>query len=166
MKGADRHRNMLDAVAELKGRVQVIVLCGRNERTKEATLRWAEAHPEVRVSVHGFTSEVGPLFQSADVVLTRGGSNTMAECVHFAVPALFHAERGAMPQEYCTRRFLTNRNIGFTLRSQRELKVVLQRWLDNPSEYAACIQKLSTLEGPKHPSILVDRLVDLGKEVS
>lgn len=164
MMGADRHERMLNSVAGLGGRVQVIVLCGKNQKTLSRMRAWADKHPEIRISVQGFLDEVGPLFQSADVVLTRGGSNTLAECVHFAVPALFHAERGTMPQEYCTRRFLLGEAIGLSLRSANDLKTVLARWLEHPEAYGAMIKRIENLTGAEHPRVLLEALHRLGME--
>jgi|TARA_B110000438_G_scaffold300867_3_gene354298 processive 1,2-diacylglycerol beta-glucosyltransferase len=165
MKGADRHEKMLDSIADLGGKVQVIALCGKNETTLTRTRAWAAGHPDFRISIHGFLTEVGPLFQSSDIVLTRGGSNTLAECVHFVVPALFHAERGPMPQEFCTSRFLHREGIGLRIRSARELKQALAGLLEDPDSYDGMIKRMGAFAAAEHPETLVERLYALGKEV-
>jgi len=163
--GADRHHRMLEALLPLSDQVQAIALCGRNQRARRRVETWSARHPELRVAVRGFTKEMPRYFQSADAVLTRGGSNTMAECVHFQRPVLFHAERGMMPQEYCTRRFLQEQGIGELVASPRALRAILERWMSHPQEHAAIVQRFDGLGVDEHPHTLVERLHRLAAEI-
>ena len=164
--GADRHVRMLETLLPMADRVQAIALCGRNERARQRLEDWCRRHPELAVAVQGYTGEMSKLFQVANAVLTRGGSNTMAECVHFRRPVLFHAERGIMPQECCTRRFLEKHGIGVRVPSARALRPILQGWLDDPGSYAAMCERFSTLNDEDPPQVLVRRLHALAHEVS
>lgn len=163
--GADRHQHMLDALQPLGDRVQAIALCGRNERARWRVEAWARAHPEFHVCVLGFTHAIPRLFQASDCVVTRGGSNTMAECVHFQRPLLFHAERGIMPQECCTRRFLIESGIGHQVTSRGEMREMIQRWIDRPEDYAEVVDGFKRLDQEEHPRQLVDILSSLTSEL-
>lgn len=163
--GADRHHRMLAALLPLADRVQAIALCGRNERARERTEAWARAHPELPVAVQGFTPEVYKLFLAADGIVTRGGSNTMAEAVFHRLPVLFHAERGIMPQELCTRRFLEDEGIGFFLASPEELTARVRLWLEHPERLERVRRRLVALPGGEHPRAFVEGLHALAEEV-
>lgn len=160
--GADHHHRMLAALLPLAGRVQAIALCGRNERARQRVEAWAARRPELRLAVCAYTEEMPQLFQSAHAVLTRGGSNTMAECVHFGCPVLFHAERGMMPQEYCTRRFLEAEGIGRLVPSPRALTAQLEDWTAEGSrDYAAVRARFEALRDASHPQGLIAALAAL-----
>jgi processive 1,2-diacylglycerol beta-glucosyltransferase len=164
--GADRHHRMLTALLPMADRVQAIALCGRNEPARRRVEEWVRRHPRLRVSVQGYTDAMPHLFQAANAVLTRGGSNTLAECLHFERPILFHAEGGIMPQEYCTRRFLERHGIGLRVPSAKSLRTVLEGWLDDPSAHAAVAARLAALREAEQPDLLVERLRALASEVT
>jgi len=64
-------------VTHLSGAADVEIL---SERYRKA---------QVNAEVHGFVSEMAPLYEAADLVLCRSGASTCAELGVFGVPALF-----------------------------------------------------------------------------
>lgn len=162
--GADRHRRMLSALLPLADRVQAIVLCGRNKKAYRRVERWALENPQLRISLRGFEDRMRPLFAASDCVVTRGGSNMLAECIHYHRPVLFHAEGGMMPQEYCTRRFIERCGIGYFLRKPRQLKQAVLRWLEDPDAFAAVRGRFHELRDTRSPDELVPLLQKLAAE--
>lgn len=159
--GADRHSRMLEALEPLGERVQVIVLCGKSKKAYERVSRWSRNHPALRLSIRAFEPQVRRLFTSADCVVTRGGSNMLAECVNYRRPVLFHAERGMMPQEYCTRRFIERAGIGYYLRRPQDLHRAVAGWIEAPSRFDATVSRFDLLPQARSPQELIQMCREL-----
>jgi UDP-N-acetylglucosamine--N-acetylmuramyl-(pentapeptide) pyrophosphoryl-undecaprenol N-acetylglucosamine transferase len=57
--------------------------------TDEPRVRAAYARHGISATVHGFTTDMAPLYAAADLAVSRSGASTCAELLAFGVPALF-----------------------------------------------------------------------------
>lgn len=162
--GADRHLAFLEALLELRDRIQVIVVSGRNEEAFDRIAAWSRKNPGLRLAQEGFSRQMHVLMQVSDCLLTRGGANTMAEAVYFRCPILFHAHHGLMPQERCTLRFLIDQQIGVRIGRPRHLVSVVRGWLDDPEAHRQLRLRLEAVASTDKPWTLVRRLTEIAAE--
>ncbi|NMH97583.1 galactosyldiacylglycerol synthase [Pseudonocardia sp. K10HN5] len=80
---------LVDAVAAAGTDVQVVALCGRNERLR--TRLQARDLPPERLVVQGWTDRIPELIAAADVVLTTAGGMIATETLAVGRPVLFAA---------------------------------------------------------------------------
>jgi processive 1,2-diacylglycerol beta-glucosyltransferase len=156
--GANHHSSFLRALFPLSGKIQVIVICGRNQTVHEKLTRWSRAHPGFRIYIEGYSNRVSDFLQLADAVVTRGGANTTMEALHFACPLVYNALGGLMPQELCTVRYFLDRGAARLIRSSRDLVDVIDDWGDRGEAYERVRKAMAALHVEENPEDLV-RLV-------
>ena len=71
-------------------RLQIIVLAGRNAVLAKALGGLSAAHPK-HLLVQGFTGEVESFMACADLVVTKPGGLSTAECLAMGLPMILHA---------------------------------------------------------------------------
>lgn len=84
----------LDAIAaqllDAAGGFQLLVLAGRNRAALAALTAMAPAWPG-RLAALGFTDQVAPLMAACDIVITKPGGLTTAECLAVGVAVIVNA---------------------------------------------------------------------------
>lgn len=150
--GANHHTTFLRALYPLRKEIQVLAVCGRNERALADVREWCRCHPDLPVHYEGYSERVHHYLQAADCVVTRGGANTTAEAVHFGCPVIFDSLGGVMPQERLTIRFLEEKGAAAIIRRAEDLFTLVEQWAKGSTDYAQRlkrIRKLSTTETPE-----------------
>jgi processive 1,2-diacylglycerol beta-glucosyltransferase len=99
--GAMQHIRTLQALSPLADKIQVIAVCGLNERLRREVLAWQEKHP-IPMIVEGYSTRMRDHMQAADIVFCRGGANTATRAFFEGAPIWFDASEGIMPQERLT----------------------------------------------------------------
>jgi processive 1,2-diacylglycerol beta-glucosyltransferase len=150
--GANHHTLFLRALYPLRDVIQVLAVCGRNERALADVREWCQRHPDLPVHFEGYSERVHHYLQAADCVVTRGGANTTAEAVHFGCPVIFDTLGGVMPQERLTIRFLEAKGAAAIIRRAEDLVEIVGEWAKGSTDYTRRLQrirKLSTTETPE-----------------
>src|SRR5581483_8345741 len=108
------------AVAMLRrfGDVDVVAVCGRNQRLKSRLARLAPRYGG-RLIVHGFTHEMAGLLRCADLVVTKAGPGTIAEAACCGAPLLLTSHLPG--QERGNTEFVTAAGAGRRVRGVRRL---------------------------------------------
>lgn len=154
--GANHHLRYLKALLPLADKVQVIVVCGRNQKIHRRLQRWQQGHPQLRMHLEGLSQRVAEYLQISDAVVTRGGANTTTEAIHYGCPILYDAIGGLMPQEHCTVRYLVSRGAATLLAQPPDLTRAIRLWLEKPALLAAVRQNLTRLlHADEHPTQLL-----------
>jgi 1,2-diacylglycerol 3-beta-galactosyltransferase len=130
-EGAGGLESIVRAIQETSLDLQLIVVCGRNEalraRLKAARLR-TPAH------VCGFVRTIPELMRSADVVVTKGGPQTIAESLVVGRPVIL--TQTIPGQEEGNGEFVERHGVGFAPGSVETVITNLRRLVDNPAERA------------------------------
>ena len=164
--GANNHVALLSLLAPYAGRVQAIVICGKNREAYNQVLHWRIEHPHFQCFLDGFSDEVHLLMQVSDVIVTRGGTTSCAKALHFRCPIIFNGLGGVMPQEELTVKFF-NRGAGVAIIKQpEELARLVADWLAQPSSYQHFRDDFLKLRYEEDPTLVVTELVDLAQEAS
>lgn len=164
--GANNHLELLEQLFVHAGRVQAIVICGRNREAYNQVVHWRAEHPNFHCFVDGFSDEVHLLMQVSDVIVTRGGTTSCAKALHFRCPIVFNGIGGIMPQEELTVKFF-NRGAGVAILKQpADLGRLVADWLERPSNYDYFREDFLKLRYDEDPTLVITELVDLAQQAS
>jgi processive 1,2-diacylglycerol beta-glucosyltransferase len=164
--GANNHLELLERLLPQAGRLQVVVVCGRNREAYNEVVHWRAEHPQLGCYVDGFSEEMHLLMQASDVIVTRGGTTTCAKALHFRCPIIFNALGGIMPQEELTVKFFRNGGGAELIHNADELTAILRRWMADRSSYEVLLRNFLKLRYEEDPTTVVDELVGLGAQVA
>jgi processive 1,2-diacylglycerol beta-glucosyltransferase len=164
--GANNHLELLPRLLPHAGRLQVIIICGKNREAYNQVVHWRAEHPELECYIDGFSEEVHLLMQASDVVVTRGGTTTCAKALHFRCPVIFNAIGGIMPQEELTVKFFRNGCGAELIGNADDFGVIIDRWMANPRDYEALRGRFLDLRYEENPTVVIEELVDLAQEAA
>jgi 1,2-diacylglycerol 3-beta-galactosyltransferase len=107
-EGAGGLEEIVRAIQPLDLPVQVIVVCGRNEALQR---RLTRMHLRTPAHICGFVKTIPELMRAADVVVTKGGPQTIAESLVAGRPVILTQ---TLPgQEQGNGAFVESRGVGF-----------------------------------------------------
>ena len=164
--GANNHFVLLPALLAHAGRIQAIIICGKNKETYNELVHWRAAHPEFACYIEGYSDSVHLLMQASDAIVTRGGTTTCAKALHFRCPIVFNAFGGIMPQERLTWKFFRNGVACETIEDAGDFARIVNAWMADPAAYATVRENFLKLRYEEDPTVLIDELVALGNEVA
>ncbi len=164
--GANNHFALLPSLVRHAGRCQAIIICGRNREIYNQLIQWRASHPGFSCHIEGFSENVHLLMQSSDVIVTRGGTTTCATALHHRCPIIFNAFGGVMPQERLTLKFFRNGAGCELIRDANDFTEIIDRWVADPASHAAYKNRFTALRYEEDPTLLIDELVALAREVA
>ncbi|RXK53222.1 glycosyltransferase [Oleiharenicola lentus] len=164
--GANNHLTFLEQLLPFAGRVQAVVICGRNREAYNKVLHWRAEHPQLDCYLDGFSEEVHLLMQVSDVIITRGGTTSCAKALHFGCPILFNALGGVMPQESLTVKFFRNGAGAELVEQPADFGRQIESWLVHPRGYEKYRDDFRRLRYEEDPTLVITELVNLAQEVS
>jgi len=142
------------------------VICGRNKETYNELVHWRANHPEFNCYLEGYSEIVHLLMQVSDAIVTRGGTTTCAEALHFRCPLIFNAFGGIMPQEELTWKFFRNGAASQKIERVEDFAALIDSWLGDPAAYRRVCENFLRLRYEEDPTILIEDLVNLANTVA
>ncbi|MGH7655998.1 MAG: glycosyltransferase [Gemmatimonadaceae bacterium] len=119
--------------------VQVIAVCGRNERL-EASLR---AMPlRIRAHITGFVPDVSRLMRCADLFIGKPGPGSISEALVMGLPVIVERNAWTMPQERYNAEWVEERGVGIAVRSFRRDIVNAVRAMTDPARRKAFVERV------------------------
>ena len=112
---------MYDIVERLEAAdlpLQLIVICGRNEKLAEKFRARAWRLP---LHVLGFTKEVHHLMRAADFLIGKPGPGSIAEAMVRGLPVIVECNAWTMPQERYNTEWVREKGVGIVLRDFGEI---------------------------------------------
>ena len=164
--GANNHAELLPALVRHAGRVQAIVICGRNRDAYNQLIHWRSEHPEFTCHIQGYSEDVHLLMQASDAIVTRGGTTTCAKALHFSCPIIFNAFGGIMPQERLTWKFFRNGAACEKIEDAADFARIIDAWMAEPAAYARVREHFLRLRYEEDPTVVIDELVALANSVA
>ena len=153
-------------MAKFADKIQVIVVCGRNNRAFLRVNEWRKSHPELLCHVEGYCQQMHLLVQASDVIITRGGTTTCAKAMHYRCPIILNGFSGIMPQERLTVKFFTQDEASEVISKPGDLERLLKRWSDDPSTYRSLKERFCNLRYDEDPTLVIKELVELAREAA
>lgn len=158
--GANHHLRLLTELLKLAGRIQVIVVCGRNQKVLDQVRNWSRNYPSLKLYIEGYSSQMSEFLQISHTVITRGGANTTMEALHFGCPLIYNSLGGLMPQEHCTVRYFLAKGAARILRRPGDLPAILSQWCDSGTPYGDIRTKLEGLHHDEDPADLIRLILE------
>ena len=162
--GANNHADLLPALVKHADRVQAIVICGKNKQAYYDLVHWRANHPEFNCYIEGYSEIVHLLIQASDVIVTRGGTTTCANALHFECPIIFNAFGGIMPQEELTWKFFRNGAGCEKIENAADFEAILDQWMADQSVYERVRGEFLKLRYVDDPTVVIDELVALANQ--
>lgn len=128
-----------EIVSRLGGEVNCIVVCGANKQLYQQLQNLGHK----RLVVFGWIDFVEEVMKVSDIVITKPGGSTIAECLLMRLPMIFFS---IIPgQEYTNARILSGSGAGLTILSPRHICEKTLFFKRNPQEIAAIREKIQDL---------------------
>lgn len=98
--------------------LQLIVICGRNEKLAEKfrARRW-----DLPLHIVGFTKEVHRLMRAADFLIGKPGPGSIAEAMVRRLPVIVECNAWTLPQERFNTEWVREKRVGIVLRNFRQI---------------------------------------------
>ncbi len=136
---------------------QIIAICGRNERLRRAIARLPRP---TGATLHalGFVDDVAPLLAAADVVVSKSGGVSTAECMALGKPMVIaHAIAG---QEERNALAVVGAGAGVFAPTPSEVRYQVARLLADPKRLAAMARSARALGTPGAADEIAEQVVD------
>lgn len=133
--GGQGNRVMLDIAERLdqsKLELQLIFICGKNLKLAKA-LR--ERKTRIRSYVEGFTSEIPYYMHLSDFFIGKPGPGSLSEALAMQLPVITECNAWTLPQERYNAKWITERNVGLSLKNFREIVPAVEQLLE-PGTFA------------------------------
>jgi Glycosyltransferase family 28 C-terminal domain/Monogalactosyldiacylglycerol (MGDG) synthase len=98
--------------------VQLIVICGRNEKLAD---RFRSKTWKIPLHVVGFTKEVHRLMRAADFLIGKPGPGSVAEAMVRKLPVILECNAWTLPQERYNTEWVKEQRVGIVLNNFKEI---------------------------------------------
>jgi UDP-N-acetylglucosamine:LPS N-acetylglucosamine transferase len=131
-------------------KLQLIMICGRNERLAEK-LRALKL--DIPVHVVGFTSEVPTYMHLSDFLIGKPGPGSISEALHMRIPVIIERNAWTLAQEIYNAEWVTEKQVGIVLKNFTGIETAVRQLLspgvlEKYKANAAAIQNRAVFEIP------------------
>jgi hypothetical protein len=107
-----------ERLEEAETPVQLIVICGSNEKLKDKFLakKW-----KLPLHVVGFTKEVHRLMRAADFLIGKPGPGSVAEAMVRKLPVILECNSWTLPQERYNTEWVKGKRVGIVLKDFKDV---------------------------------------------
>lgn len=124
--------------------VQIIVVCGKNERVREFLESKTFSCP---LQALGYVNNMSEWMAACDIICTKAGPGTIAEALVRGLPTIV---TGFLPgQEAANVRYIVGEGIGEFARNPNKIAKIAAHWLSNPSLLAQMSDKAKACGRPQ-----------------
>jgi len=122
--------------------LQLIVICGRNEKLAEAlrSRKW-----DIPLHIVGFTKEVHRLMYAADFLIGKPGPGSVAEAMMRKLPVILECNAWTLPQERYNTEWVKEKRVGIVLPNFRAITGGVKQLLE-PATLAEFRRNVAALE--------------------
>jgi hypothetical protein len=112
---------MLDILRQINRsslQVQLILICGRNEKLAEALRREPTRIP---IHVEGFTTQIPFFMALSDFFIGKPGPGSISEALSKRLPVIIDCNAWTLPQERYNAQWVREKEVGIVVRSHRQV---------------------------------------------
>ena len=158
--GANNHLDILKCLERRAKRVQVVALCGNDERTFASLASWGRHASAVKLKALRYRRDMSLLLRAVSAVVSRPGTGTTSEAIMSGCPLILNGIGGIMPQESITVRYGVRHGIARTIGRAGEVAEILDAWEQNPHELGELEKNLRDRYPARHPRDILERAAD------
>jgi len=107
--------------------LQLIVICGRNQKLAE---EFAARSWRLPLHVVGFTKEVHRLMRAADFLIGKPGPGSVAEAMVRRLPVILECNAWTLPQERYNTQWVREKRVGIVLHNFKEIVAGVKQLLE------------------------------------
>ncbi len=124
--GGEGSSVMLDIAKRVKAPLQLIFICGKNEKLAQKLRALNTPFPK---SVHGFTSEIPYFMSLSDFFIGKPGPGSISEAIAMKLPVMVERNAWTLPQERYNADWVHEKQVGVVLKSFRDVNAGLTELL-------------------------------------
>jgi Glycosyltransferase family 28 C-terminal domain len=136
---------MLDILRQINRsglQVQLILICGRNEKLAEALRREPSRIP---IHVEGFTTQIPFFMALSDFLIGKPGPGSISEALSKHLPVIIDCNAWTLPQERYNAQWVREKKVGIVVGSHRQTAGAVAELL-KPGELAQFRARTETME--------------------
>lgn len=159
--GSDQMLVVERELARARLPLQMIYICGKNQRLRERLEREPLRHPRF---LEGFTAEIPYYMGLADFFIGKPGPGSVSEALAMGLPVVVQRNARTLPQERYNAEWILERRVGLVLKSFRRIGPALAE-LSEPATLARMRSRVSELKNRavfEIPDILAELLSEAG----
>jgi len=140
--GTSKMQRILRQINESSLAVQLILICGRNEKLAEA-LR----HEPSRIPIHveGFTTQIPYFMALSDFFIGKPGPGSISEALAKHLPVIIDCNAWTLPQERYNAQWVREKQVGIVVKSHRHTAAAVAELL-KPGELAQFRARTEAME--------------------
>lgn len=127
--GLGNSLKLLKNILKTKGEYQVIIVCGKNKKSKQQIEKYIAKHKISNVMCLGFVDNINELMCASDVAFARGGGAGISECFYSNLPIIFR--KGLIINERENKDIFVKNGCGFEIRHDKDIEKICQNLIDN-----------------------------------
>jgi 1,2-diacylglycerol 3-beta-galactosyltransferase len=154
---------IVERLEEAELPLQLIVICGRNEKLAE---EFRAASWKFPVHVVGFTKEVHRLMRAADFLIGKPGPGSVAEAMMRKLPVILECNSWTLPQERYNTEWVKEKRVGIVLKDFDDIVSGAQQMLQpgQLAEFRRNVEKLDNRAIFEVAEIFAKLLKEIPKE--
>ena len=154
MFGGQGSKQMLDIARALDG-VQLLLMCGRNERLAQQCRALRRSAPQ---AVVGFTEAVADVMRLADFFIGKPGPGALSEAVHLGLPVLTFRNAWTMPQERYNALWVQEQGVGLVVPSVARVAAAAAELMQRLPQFQAATARVDNRAVFEVPEVLAGLL--------
>ena len=125
--GSRRMLSIAERLAESGQKIQLIFVCGHNQRLRERIMALKMPFPCL---VEGFTPDIPYFMHLADFFIGKPGPATITESLVSSLPVIVARNTSTMPQERYNTDWILQNQLGIVIRSFSEISTAVEMMID------------------------------------
>jgi processive 1,2-diacylglycerol beta-glucosyltransferase len=160
--GVSSAERIVEVLGKLTMPVQVVVICGKNEKLRQNVLDQLNRHPEpvahLSFKVLGYTTEMDEWMKSADLYIGKPGGLTTAEAMSCGLPMVIY--QPIPGQEERNSDFLLENGAAVKCNQLATMAYKVELLLKNPERMAKMRRRALDLSHPDAARQIIQKLID------
>lgn len=133
---------IVERLAGLAGRMQLIAICGKNERLKQ---KLEAMESPLKKHVVGFTTEVPHYMSVADFFIGKPGPGSISEALAMKLPVIVERNMWTLPQERYNADWVRENGLGMVLDNFTSIRAAVEEMLE-PKNFARYRERAASFE--------------------
>ena len=140
----------------LPGRLQLLVVCGTDERTRQRLQERSRATP-MPMRVFGFVEQMAELMAASELLVAKAGGLTVSEALSRGIPlVLYHVIPG---QEQMNARYASQHGAAVIAHRPSDVAQTVRRLIEHPDQLVAMRKAARALGHPEAAEAIVSRVI-------